>query len=702
MEKKQFHRRGLGMLLLLAVILFGLGSSLYDAQMIHGAEYLARSQNSIAETQTVEAARGDILDRYGRVLVSNRVTYQVALNTDAMEKNRNDILLALIRIARDAGVEWEDTLPITAQPPFRYTTDTPFQYPTTDEEGSPTTSLTRLGRLAVKMKWIDDPTADGAQGAPLPTAEELLEKMRESFQLELEGADMRAVAGVLYELYYRSMVNSWPPYVFAEGVDIDFISKVKEQGLSGVEIEAATVRTYNTEYAAHLLGRVGAIENWDAYKDLDLDGDGTPDYEMDDTVGKEGAELAFESYLRGTAGVREVERNTSGKVVSEKWTTAPQPGDNVVLTIDIDLQKQVEDILSQAIPQLASEDTEGAACVVMDVNRAEVLASASYPSYHLATYSADLAENSADPLKPFLNRAFQGVYAPGSTFKMVTAVAGLESGIIEPDTEIMDTGVYTYYQDDGPQCWYWRQYRRKHGLVNVSEALEVSCNVFFFDVGRRVGIQGLQEFAAKFGLGEPTGIELYEETGVMAGPEYTQSMGQTWYEGSTLSVAIGQESSQFTPLQLANYIATLVNGGTRYSAHLLKEVKSSDFSQVLYTYEPEVLDSIDIQPENLDAVKAGMLALTTGKGSLARYFQDLPVQVGAKTGSAQVGSAELEADAIFTLFAPYDDPEIVISIVVEGGASGGNLAQAAGQIVNYYFSAEHTVESVDAENTLLR
>lgn len=701
MEKKQFYRRGLGMLLLLAVILFGLGSSLYDAQMIHGAEYLARSQNSIAETQTVEAARGDILDRYGRVLVSNRVTYQVALNTDAMGKNRNDILLALIRIARDAGVEWEDTLPITAQPPFRYTTDTPFQYPTTDEEGSPTTSLTRLGRLAVKMKWIDDPTADGAQGAPLPTAEELLEKMRESFQLELEGADMRAVAGVLYELYYRSMVNSWPPYVFAEGVDIDFISKVKEQGLSGVEIEAATVRTYNTEYAAHLLGRVGAIENWDAYKDLDLDGDGTPDYEMDDTVGKEGAELAFESYLRGTAGVREVERNTSGKVVSEKWTTAPQPGDNVVLTIDIDLQKQVEDILSQAIPQLASEDTEGAACVVMDVNRAEVLASASYPSYHLATYSADLAENSADPLKPFLNRAFQGVYAPGSTFKMVTAVAGLESGIIEPDTEIMDTGVYTYYQDDGPQCWYWRQYRRKHGLVNVSEALEVSCNVFFFDVGRRVGIQGLQEFAAKFGLGEPTGIELYEETGVMAGPEYTQSMGQTWYEGSTLSVAIGQESSQFTPLQLANYIATLVNGGTRYSAHLLKEVKSSDFSQVLYTYEPEVLDSIDIQPENLDAVKAGMLALTTGKGSLARYFQDLPVQVGAKTGSAQV-NAETESNAVFVCFAPYDDPQIAISLVVEKGGSGSTLASIAADILRYYFSAEESREETLTENTLIR
>lgn len=700
MEKKQFHRRGLGMLLLLAVILFGLGSSLYDAQMIHGAEYLARSQNSIAETQTVEAARGDILDRYGRVLVSNRVTYQVALNTDAMEKNRNDILLALIRIARDAGVEWEDTLPITAQPPFRYTTDTPFQYPTTDEEGSPTTSLTRLGRLAVKMKWIDDPTADGAQGAPLPTAEELLEKMRESFQLELEGADMRAVAGVLYELYYRSMVNSWPPYVFAEGVDIDFISKVKEQGLSGVEIEAATVRTYNTEYAAHLLGRVGAIENWDAYKDLDLDGDGTPDYEMDDTVGKEGAELAFESYLRGTAGVREVERNTSGKVVSEKWTTAPQPGDNVVLTIDIDLQKQVEDILSQAIPQLASEDTEGAACVVMDVNRAEVLASASYPSYHLATYSADLAENSADPLKPFLNRAFQGVYAPGSTFKMVTAIGALEEGIITPDSQIRDLGRYTYYPGTPPQCWYYRQYGKYHGLINVSEAIEVSCNYFFYDVGRRLGIDLLVDYATRFGLGQKTGIELEESSGVMAGPEYTESMGGTWYEGSVLSVAIGQESSQFTPIQLASYISTLVNGGTRKSTHLLKEIKSSDYSQIVETYEPEVLSTIEIQDKNLEAVKAGMLALTTD-GSVRRYFQDLPVQVGAKTGSAQV-SAQTESNAVFVCFAPYDDPEIALAMVVEHGGSGSELGAMAADILSYYFSTKGSMDEIPMENTLIR
>ena len=503
-------------------------------------------------------------------------------------------------------MEWEDTLPITAQPPFRYTTDTPFQYPTTDEEGSPTTSLTRLGRLAVKMKWIDDPTADGAQGAPLPTAEELLEKMRESFQLELEGADMRAVAGVLYELYYRSMVNSWPPYVFAEGVDIDFISKVKEQGLSGVEIEAATVRTYNTEYAAHLLGRVGAIENWDAYKDLDLDGDGTPDYEMDDTVGKEGAELAFESYLRGTAGVREVERNTSGKVVSEKWTTAPQPGDNVVLTIDIDLQKQVEDILSQAIPQLASEDTEGAACVVMDVNRAEVLASASYPSYHLATYSADLAENSADPLKPFLNRAFQGVYAPGSTFKMVTAVAGLESGIIEPDTEIMDTGVYTYYQDDGPQVLVLapvpaqaRPGECVRGVGGLLQRILLRCGPPGW------AFRGSRSLPPNSASGSPPASSCMRRPASWPDRSTLSPWGRPGTRAAPCRWPSARRAASSPPVQLANYIATLVNGGTRYSAHLLKEVKSSDFSQVLYTYEPEVLDSIDIQPENLDCGESG-------------------------------------------------------------------------------------------------
>ncbi len=242
-----------------------------------------------------------------------------------------------------------------------------------------------------------------------------------------------------------------------------------------------------------------------------------------------------------------------------------------------------------------------------------------------------MAENSSNPLNPLVNRALKGLYPPGSTFKMITAIAALETGIITPDTKIRDEGIYTYWSSPQPKCWYYRQYGRKHGLIDVSEAIEVSCNYFFYDVGRRVGIDTLVDYATRFGLGQKTGIELPEKVGVVGSPERSEALGQKWYEGNILNVAIGQDNTQVTPIQLANYIATLVNGGTRYSTHLLKEVKSSDFSQVLYTYEPEVLSTIEIQDENLDAVKAGMLALTT-EGSVARYFQDLPRPGGRQDG----------------------------------------------------------------------
>ena len=518
----------------------------------------------------------------------------------------------------------------------------------------------------------------------------------------MDPADARAIAGLLYELYLRSREVTWTPYVFAEGVDIDFISRVKELSLPGVVIEPTTVRQYHTQYAAHILGRVGLMNRSEVeyYTSLDEDGDGKPDYEMDDTVGKEGVEKAFESFLRGTPGIRAVDRNTSGKILSESWITEPKPGDNIVLTIDIDLQKKVEDTLASSLPNLVSEEVEGAACVVLDVNSFDVLASASYPTFDLANYSRDWEKNSTDPLTPLVNRALTGTYAPGSTFKMVTAIGALEEGIITPDSQIRDLGRYTYYPGTPPQCWYYRQYGKYHGLINVSEAIEVSCNYFFYDVGRRLGIDLLVDYATRFGLGQKTGIELEESSGVMAGPEYTESMGGTWYEGSVLSVAIGQESSQFTPIQLASYISTLVNGGTRKSTHLLKEIKSSDYSQIVETYEPEVLSTIEIQDKNLEAVKAGMLALTTD-GSVRRYFQDVPVQVGAKTGSAQV-SAQTESNAVFVCFAPYDDPEIALAMVVEHGGSGSELGAMAADILSYYFSTKGSMDEIPMENTLIR
>ena len=775
MDPKQFRRRALAVAVLLALMVAGMGATLYDLQINNGADYYEQSQRRVAETQTVESARGQILDRNGQVLVSNRVVYQVTLDTSLMKdedkdavttagSRRNDTLLALIEAARAEGVEWTDSLPISKTEPFTFTTDTPYYTTSVDEEGEVVHTLTRLGRLALELGWLEeDPTLDpekaaapapepeepglldrivdfftgggGEEPAPEPEEEEpyeppdaqaLLGAMCRTFGLRGAGAvdeeetpegdipplnlgdlnseNARAVAGVLYELYLRSTgVYQANEYVFAQEVDIDFISRVKEQSLPGVVIEATTVRQYHTPYAAHLLGRVTPIfpEEVEYYTSLDEDGDGVPDYSLNDTVGRDGVEQAFESYLRGDPGMRTVERNTEGKIVSETWLEEPEPGGNVVLTLDIGLQGYVEQVLAASVPAIdVEEETGGAACVVLDVDTAEVLTCASYPTYDITRYNADYNQYASDPTKPLLNRALQGLYAPGSTFKMVTAVAGLETGIIEPDTEIEDLGRYTYWSSPQPMCWIYWQRGTTHGWINVSEAIEVSCNYFFYEVGREVGIDVLVDYATRFGLGQYTGIELFEEKGVMASPEFTESLGGTWYEGSVLSVAIGQESSQFTPVQLANYIATLVNGGTRNAVHLLKEVKSGDFSQVEYTYEPQVLGTIEIETENLQAVKAGMLALTT-QGSVSQHFRDLPFQAGGKTGSAQVDD-QTDANAIFVCFAPYDDPEVALALVVERGGSGSELGAMAADILSYYFSVQETRDEAPQENTLVR
>lgn len=694
------HRRLRILLAILAILIGVFFFVLYNLQITHGAEYLERSQYKIAQTETVDASRGGILDSLGRVLVSNRVSYQATLDLKLLgsAEQRNATLRELLALCREQNVVWNDSLPISAQSPFTFTSDTPYFYSTTNEDGEEVLALTRLGQLSVAMKWIpEDPTKNPR--TPLPTARELLLTICEYFGLE-GGAteENRAIAGVLYELYLRSKDINWNAYIFAEDVNIQLITAVKERDLTGVQFEATTVRQYNTSYAAHLLGRVGAIEKevWPTYKELG--------YPMDATVGRDGVERAFEEYLHGTAGKRIIETNTSGKVVSETWVTdpetgeqyTPQPGYNVILTLDIRLQEAVERALAEHVPTLP--EAEGAAAVVIDVNNGGVKAMASYPTYDLTNYSAYLDAE----LAPLLNRATQGLYPPGSTFKMVTAVGALEEGIITPSDKIRDTGQYMYYAPSyTPACWIYNRNGGNHGLVNVSEAITESCNVFFYDVGRRLGIDKLNEYASMFGLGEKTGIELYEYSGVVAGRDYTENvLNQPWYDGSTLAAAIGQENNQFTPLQLANYIATLVNGGNHYSAHLLKEVKSADYSEVLYTRESELLDTIEIDPENLEAVKKGMLALTES-GSVARYFKDLDVKVGAKTGSAQVSKLS-ESNAVFVAFAPYEDPEIALCVVVEKGGSGSELGAIAADIISFYFSSEFALDSIPSENTLIR
>lgn len=703
MEGKQFQNRTWLVILVLAVLLCVFTGVLYNLQVNNMDYYRGISTRKIANRETVEAARGEILDRYGRVLVSNRATYQVTLDTSPMgeEPERNANLLELLALCRENKVEWADTIPISSHAPFTYTSGEALSYTVENEDGSVSVYQTNFARLleALPLKGLPEE----------PTAAEAMAALRAWFEVDqaVSDGEARALVGVLCELNLRSrdIVRSGE-YIFAQDVGIDFISAVKEHKLVGVCIEATTVREYNTSCAAHLLGRVAPIyaEEWAEYKEKG--------YSMDDTVGKEGAELAFEEYLRGEAGSRTQELTTSHKVVSESWdidletgeVLEPKPGDNVMLTLDIKLQEALERSMAQRIPALPSEDTEGGAAVIIDMSGG-VLAMASYPTFDLATYSYDSAL--AD-LAPLYNRATNGRYTPGSTFKMVVAAAALEEGVTTPTEKILDTGYFTLpeeekypYGDYHPQCWIYRQYRGSHGRVNVSDALRDSCNIYFYTMGHRLGIEKIDEYAAMFGLGEKTGFELPEYQGYVAGPETSQALGGTWYGGNLLSAAIGQGDTSCTPLQLANYIATLVNGGNHYSAHLLQTVKTSDYSSTVYQREPELLDTLGLKTENMEAIKLGMWKVAN-EGTASSYFKDLPVEVGAKTGTAQTGSTTTEADAVFVCFAPYEDPQIAMAIVVEKGGSGTELAAIAADVLAYYFNAEDTIESVSTENTLLR
>ena len=701
MDPKRFHFRAWTMLVLLGIIMAAYVWALFDLQVVQGSYYKEQSTRKIANTETVQAARGEVLDRYGRELVSNRVTYQVTLDVKLLgdAQTRNRTILELLKICREQGVSWNDSLPISAGPDFSFTTAMPFQSVTADEDGVEKTSDTRLYQLLKKLKPANFPLTvpEGESLNSLATADTVVDALRAAFQVDeaLTEAEARALTGVLYELSLRSQEISYTSYVFARDVDVEFITVVKERKLSGVKIDTVTVRQYETEYAAHILGRVGAIQNWDAYKDKG--------YSLSDNVGLSGVESAFEDLLRGTPGTKDVELSQSGKVVSESWhvdeetgeALSPKPGNNLMLTLDIDLQEVVEGALERYIPGMTEESQVGA-CVVMDMTGG-ILAAASYPTYDLSTYTQDYNDLLTDPLKPMFNRAFQGLYAPGSTFKPLVAIGALQEGAVTVQEKILDTGRYQHYDrvEDQPMCWIYRQYGTTHGYENVTEAIRDSCNVYFYEAGIRLGIAKLDEYAAAFGLGEETGLELYEARGEVAGPATSEKYGQEWYEGEVMYAAIGQGSTQITLVQLCNYIATLVNGGTHYSAHLLKTVKSNDFSQVVEEYRPQVLNQVEIAPENLEAVKQGM-ALTADQ-----YFTNLPVKVGAKTGSAQVAGHK-EANAVMVVFAPYDDPEIAIATVVEQGGAGSRIADIAAEIVEYYFSARDVMDAPAAEGVLVR
>ena len=480
-------------------------------------------------------------------------------------------------------------------------------------------------------------------------------------------------------------------YVLAEDIDTELISLLNDGDYAGAKITPSSVREYETTYAAHILGYLGDITAEDDYRNT-LKPLG---YAMNDKIGRSGVEAAFEEYLRGTDGVRVVSSNEEGKITGEYYSTEPVPGNTVELTIDLDLQQATEDALAAAVTRMNENDpveSRGAAAVVLDVDTREVLAMASYPTYDLATFrqSSVYAALNADPNHPFTNRATQGRYAPGSTIKPLTAVAALEEGLITPTERIRSP--YRWYYPNDPTHSYINCAGGDHGRLNVTQAITRSCNYFFAEMGYELGMDTYLEYLQAFGLGEHTDIEIGDAAGTL--PENPEGQDRAPW------AAFGQANQAYTPLQIANYIATLVSGGKFCQPHLLKSVKTYDNTEVVTVGETEPERVVSISDSTLQAVKEGMLGYTQPGGSVYNAFRSCVVTAGAKTGTSQLGGDQTE-NGVFVCFAPYDAPEIAVAIVIEHATWGANVASTGVEILNAYFAADDSGSAVVGENQLL-
>ena len=692
---------------------------LFNTQVVHHEEYLAKSIQTITRMENVEASRGIITDRSGRTLVTNQSTYSLTFDASLLKpgENQNDAILRLVTLCRDQGVAWEDNLPLSLDGAAHFTVDT-----LTDTQKSrffsylrdlkPTQEL--LAAYVRQHPELLKPPKEGETALDPATAKDtellkqtnsaaltnslllnagvtpakLFDWMREDMKLsdDYSDSDARLILGVRYELKLRKLGANNNAYVLAQNVDVAFCSLISDGQFQGAKIIRSSARQYATTYATHILGTVGRIPDYtDEWEDRG--------YLMDDTIGLSGVEAAFEDYLRGADGKRMISVNSDGKVTGEYYSVEPRSGYTVELTVDLKLQQAVEDTLASAVESLNAKDgldSRGAAAAVVKVGTGEILSLASYPTFDLSTWRQDYAELSSDPATPMLNRAASSAYAPGSTLKPATAVAALESGATTPSETLFDTGYWKYPSttwNGGTWCWK----HSGHGKVNATTAITNSCNYYFAEMGYRMGLDTLNEYYSALGLGEPTGIEIGEKTGRQATNEGGSNQAP-W-------AAYGQADQLYTPLQLANYIATLVSGGQHCPAHLLKSVKSYDNSEIIATGDTTPLNTLSISDSTLQAVKKGMYGYTQPGGMVYSYFKDCIVSAGAKTGTAQLGGG-LKNNGVFVAFAPYDDPEIAIALVLEKGDAGAALATTAVDIINAYFDREDTA-SILPENQLI-
>lgn len=653
MEKRDKKIRALIMGIIWCLVLVIYIFRLINLQIIHGEDNLNSATSKSYKTQTTSAVRGEILDADGNPIVTNRMGLAVTVDKAYMgDEDENRIYMCLISILKENEIEIKDGLPITDEIPYEW----------------------ESGKESAKSKLLK--TLELSENT---TAAVAITKLYEKYDFsDFSEPDRRLIAGFRYEMELRDFAVG-TPFVAATDIPVEVASKIKElrYTMPGVDISVESVRIITDgTFAPHVIGRTGLIPADEAEKYTELG------YPLNATIGKEGCEKAFEQYLRGTEGTTMVELNSTGKVVAVHSGEETVPGNTVWLTLRSKLQKVAQESLEKTIKSL--KGTSAGSVVAMNPNTGAIYAMATYPSYDSTTYSTNFSDLINDKDNPLLNRAVSGTYSPGSTFKIATALAGLENGAITTNEKILDKGRYTFYDDYQPKCWIYDSYGTTHGLINVSDAIKTSCNYFFFEVGRRVGIDKLNNVCKRLGLGEYTGIEIGESKGILASSSYKETVvGEQWYGGDTLQAAIGQSYNLFTPLQICNYICTVVNGGTRYKAHLLEKVTDYNQTTVVEEYKPEVLGTIDITDSEYKAVMEGMRSVTEEGGTAARVFAKYPIAVGGKTGTASVSSGV--ANGVFVGFAPYNNPEIVVAVVVEHAGSGNSIAPIAKELFDAYF-----------------
>lgn len=677
-ERKTAIRRMRVLVAAACILMLLYGLRLIFLQLVNGEDFKSQATNTTDYKFTVTAARGDIVDSRGERIATSVTGYNVVLNKLLMgDEDLDGMLQKIVELLRANGESWNDTL-LISQP------DAAGNYTFTAEEGS-----TKDQKALAAMK-------DNLGLQQYATANDVMEKLVEDYDLaSFPLSWQRTLGGIHYEMQLQAFSNV-NNFIMAENVSEATVATIKEHSLSlpGVEIVETSTRSYEqSTVLPHVLGRVGKItaEKW---KVTDENGQTTyplreKGYNMNDIIGISGLESAYEDELRGKDGVETITRNSDGVIVDTALTTVPEPGHTVQLTIDSRFQKAVDKALAENIDMInrvyntGSMKAAAGAAVVLDVKDGSVLAASNYPSFDQNLYATQYSEYSADESLPLFNRALQGLYTPGSTFKPAVAIAALDTGLINRYSTVNCTRVYTYYKDYRPKC---TQHGHGNGPIDVVNAIKWSCNVFFYDVGRRLTSDVYDAYAYKLGLGQRTGVEVSEAVGHL-----TSKNDSNYMESLDIQAAIGQGNTVVTPIQLATYAATIANRGTRYRTHFVKAILDSNTGEVLQETQPEVMDVIEDKGETFDLIQQGMIGVSQTISALANY----PYTIACKTGTPQRSEGYYSGSSYrhytnttMIAYGPTEDAQIAIGIVVEYGGGGARAGNLMADIFNAYFAMQ--------------